>query len=777
MPSFTFKGFATGAEVALSALQAGNSVSGSVPTWDETGGGGNVADLSIQIIDQSSLVAPAVMVFRAVPGNGFQLSTAPAGTPYEPWRHEITYIWSVRNAPLSFERAPHLNMPDAWKNANVYYGPEAVIAFDGPGTYHIDLVAVDLFGTRGVASQENIVIGNADAAFPGGATIVVSDSSNFTGAPVGATPINLSTSSWADMNNAITARGDNDTRVLMKAGVDFRGTVPVGSRFDFSQTYSSQAALGSFGNGAKPIIPLCKESGNQSGSIFNVPRDNTQGGAKFYDIELRGGWQADRERGYVGGPPLWRDIQTDILFHRAKISGHVLVQSQNRAGDCYFIWSDGEVTNWQDMGIFGFASQSGTKRLAIIGSDIHQHEDARQGNNKNGQQNVHGPLRVEDNENLHLHVVDFFSRNGWSTGFGANVSADQPCIRINSEGTENAKTIGDRMVLEGGWQVLNITGQDAGNATPDMPGNHVFDKLLTIGTPETKVHIECKYGGTTVRNGLAIEFDVPKYSGGIQTGMYEFNSDDTLIASNRDTPIAAYSNTFISLISAANHTDLNSGAPADILGVFNSGEFSHYTVENLVSYMPNQGTPDTTTPVDITTPMAGGYQSVAAVTPRFKGLAESLLGRNVTGNGSNTLTVPYVSLPDKNGSATNQAFWQARVAAGSTLHQIVASGSRLYADLNEFTVSYGSSSATVQRTDGGVFENGANITVKLDQSDTLDAPNAAYATTGFTVPAATLLGAENATGGHIAPDAFDLGARAGRGLPQAPGGTAQKGAI
>lgn len=772
MPSFTFKGFTTGSEVALSALQAGNSVSGSVLTWDEAGGG-NVADLSIQIIDQSSLVAPAVMVFRAVPGAGFQLTTAPAGTPYEPWRHEITYIWRVRNSPLSFERAPHLNMPDTWKDASVYYGPEAVIVFDGPGVYHIDLVAVDRYGMRGVASYENITIGNADAAFSGGATIVVSDNSDFTGAPVGATPLNLSTGSWADVNNAINARGDNDTRVLMKAGVDFRGIVPVGSRFDFGQQYQSEMMLGSFGSGAKPIIPLCKEADNQSACLFNVPRDNTQGRLTVNDIDLRGGWQADKERGYVGGPLLWRDIQTDVLFHRTNLSGAVLLATQNRPGDCYFVWSDGEITNWQDMGIFGFANQGGSKRLAIIGSDFHQHEDARQGNNKAGTQNHHGPLRVEDNENLHLHVVDFFSRNGWSAGFG-QPSADQPCIRINSNGTANAKTIGDRMALEGGWQVLNITGQDAGDATPDMPGNHIFDKLLTIGTPETKTHIECKFGGVTVRNGLAIEFDVPKYSGGVG-GIYEIRSDDTLIASNRDTPVAVYNTTFVNFLTAANNQGLNSGAPGDILGVFETGEFTTFTSENNVNYMPNQTNPDIAIPIDVT-PMLGGYQG-STVTPRFKGLAESITHISTSGNGTDTLNIPYTSLIDKDGNATNQAFWQARAAAGSTLHQVRAGGARLYSDTGDLTVSYNASTATVQRLDGGVFDNGSNIVVKLDQSDTLDPLSSAYAINGFTVPAATLLGSNDITGDYVAADTFDLDPRAGSGLPQSPGGVAQKGAL
>ena len=774
MTSFTFKGFTNGALVSLLAEQGGVSDTQTVLTWNELGG--PLAGLDIQIIDQSSLLAPAAVVLRADPNlNDFQVTSAPGGTPYEPWRHEITYIWRVRGEPLSFERADHLNIPEIWKDANVYYGPEVVIVFDQAADYEIDLVAVDRYGNLGTASLEGdtrLQVQNADGAFSGAGTIAVSDNADFSQAPGGATQINLDTQSWSAVNSAIAARGNSNTRVLLKAGVDFRTLVTVGEQFNFSGVTSNEIAVGSFGNGAKPIFPLPKNVGtSQDDILFRLPRDNVAGGAKIYNIDMRGAWEADKERGYIGASPLWRDIRTDVLFHRARISGHNTLETPARPGDSYFIWSDGEVTNWADMGLYLRKHGGGLKRHAVIGSDIHQHENARQGVFKTGFQNQHGAIRCEDNDSLHLHVVDLFSRNGWSTGF-SSISADQPCLRVNSDGNQNAKTIGDRVAMEGGLQILKMAGQNPGTSTPDEPGNHIFDKLLTIGSPETTYHIECKMGGTTIRNGLAIEFNVPKYSGGIRTGMYDFQSDDTVIPSNNDTPVAVYNCTLVSLLSTANNRALSTSAPENVVGILDGGTFNNYDDANNITYMPNQNAVDVATPVDITTPLAG-------VTPRFKGTAESLQNIEVSGNGTNTLMVPYTILTDKNGNVTNQAFWQARAAAGGLYHQVRDNVTApLFSDLpNNLSVTYESNGAHIERLDGQVFPNGSNVRIKLDQSDTLDPLDATYDISGETVPTATLAGTSNASSTFITADDFNTLPRAGRGLPGAPSGSAQKGAV
>jgi hypothetical protein len=241
----------------------------------------------------------------------------------------------------------------------------------------------------------------------------------------------------------------------------------------------------------------------------------------------------------------------------------------------------------------------------------------------------------------------------------------------------------------------------------------------------------------------------------------------------------------VSLLSTTNQRVGNSSVQANVPGVFEGGDFTYFTNENNIEYMPNQDTPSATASIDLSTPLAGGYQGVSAVTPRFKGTGESIDEVSATGNGSDTLTIPYSALSDASGGATNQSYWQAREAAGSTMHQVLAAGyTFLYSDLGELDVSYNSNNVTVQRLDGQVFDNGVNVTLKLDQSDTLPALNPIHDTTSFTVPAITLTETANAGGAFIAPDVYitsdpfiTLGPRAASGLPGAPAGTPQKGAF
>ncbi len=708
------------------------------------------------------MVAPAAVFFGAVPGAGFKLSNPPVGTPYEPDKHEITYIWTVRNALLSFERAPHLNMPEAWKNANVYYGPEAAIVFNDAGTYDIDLWAVDRFGNVGQSSTQ-VLIANANARFSGNDTICYSET-DFNGAPSGGTQVR----SFAALQTAIANKSGSDIRILFRAGNDFRNAIT--SQIDVHK--NNITAFGSFGNGNKPVLPLMKQAASPAAALFGIPRD--EGETKVYDLDLRGGWQATRERGYQGASPIWRDTNTDVLFHRCRLSGHNALNSQNRAGDCFFVWSDGEVTNWQNFGLYGFVNRGGVKRFAIIGSDLHQHEDARQGmEGDRNLSNAHGPVRIEDNDNLYLHVVDMFTRNGWSPGSGG--TADQPCIRINSSGAANARTIADRCSFEGGYQIIKIRGQDVGTATPDVPGNHIFDKILTIGTPETQWHVDCTFGGCTFRNVYAFEANVPKYSQGIGQGMFVFGEDDTVIPSNLDTPVSIYSSTFVSLLSSTNQRAVNTSAQASIPGVFHVGNFNNFTAENNIEYMPNQNSPSIADPVDITTPITGGRFGAPVVTPRFKGSAESVAAIEVTGDGSSTLTLSYSQLVDPSGNATNQSYWQSREAAGSTMHFLLAPNyAFMHAELGEINVAFNASNVTVTNT-AGTFGNGARVYVKLDQSDKLPGANQTHDITGQTVPAAALLGAANAGGEFVATDRFDTSPRPGGDMPGAANGTPQMG--
>ncbi len=765
MPSFTFRGFSTGSVVALSAAQGANSASGSVQTW---GQGGSVGQVSIEIRDQSSSAAPAVTFFEAVPISGFNVGTAPAGTPYSPEWHEITYIWTVKSGPsLSFERAPFLNMPAAWKNANVYYGPQAAIVFDQPGTYDIELYAVDQFGNDGVTTR-TVTVTSADGWFQNNDTICFS-LSDFAGAPSGATQV----TSYSALTNAIGAKSGSDLRILFRAGDDFRGAIPA----QLPLGGLNITSIGSFGSGNKPIVPLFSPQVNPAEAFFGVAQDGNE--LKVSNLDMRGGWDAARERGNPAASPIWRDTNTSLLFHRCRLSGHNTLSSQNRAGDCFFVWSDGEVTDWQNFGLFGFASRGGVKRFAIIGSDVHQNSDARQGRQGDQQMsNAHGPLRHEglesgvspssgDRSHVYLHCYDAFSRGGWSPGAGG--TADQPATRLNSNGTENYWMNGDRCTFESGYRVLKISGQNEGGGTVDRAGNKVIDKVILIGTTESQWLVDCNQGGTTFRNCLGFTANVPMRSNGYLQGLFTFNPDDTLDPTNANTPVAAYGCTLVSLLSSANNRNFNGGAQANIPAIFESG-FNNTVFENNITYMPNQDSPETSVSLDTVTNLG--------VSPRYKGMAESIAPVAKTGDGSNVITLSYSELLDANGNPTSQAYWQAREAAGSTWHFVLSDWAFefLHADRGELTVSFNSSNVTVART-AGTWDPGEAVRIKLDQSDTLSAPDTSVQISTISIPTYEPSSTTAIAGGAVPADDILLSPR--RGFPKSGDtqGTATRGMI
>lgn len=769
MPSFSFRGFNTGAPVAISVTQGASEASGQVTTW----GQGNLGNLLITPQRTTSLVAPAGVYLEATNLSGFNTSTAPVGTDYDPEFHEITFIWTIRGAPLSFET--QLNLPSTWNNPNVAYGKEVFFAFSDAGTYDVDLWAVDRYGTTGVATHQ-IVNADADVVYAGADTICYSET-DFIGKPTGATEV----ASLSALNAAIAARGSGAIiRVLFRGGA----TIDIGGRIVCGTTAST--TFGSFGGGRATVLSPENTNNEDTWALISSPSAEQ----KFHDLNLLGGWDAVRERGVPADSPVWRDYARDTLFHRCKISGHDSLYTAAGAGDALFAVSDTEITNWRNFGIFGYADNGGDKYFGLSGCAIYQHVDAPQGSFDGNYgdrilSNAHGPIRLEEAKRVYMGVCDFFSRDGWSQALGG--TSDQPCVRHNSNGITGVFTVMDRCACEGGYQIIKMRGQD--RSTQDVPGNFVFDKLLTVGTPETQFHIECHFGGTTIRNWLAVETDVPKNSYGLSSPMGSFGIDaDEITAANQTSPVSIYSSTFLGFLTSANNR-AGSVEPGNenLFGVGNgyaiSGDadsgFQNFLDENNVEHFPNQNTPVLAeVAIDSTTPIVG-------FSPRFKGVLESLpayfatLASDVVHGG--TFTLPYSVLLDKDRNPTSQAYWLGR-DVDDTQHAIYVPGSGVsYAKNGDLTVSFGASFVTITNTSGTTWSGGGVYTLKLDHSSLKGTIDASHSVAAQVVPVARpqvgVGSAGRVTGGLVAEDAFDASPRPGRFIPGAPSGTPAKGAV
>lgn len=720
------------------------------------------------------LVAPAQIKLRAVPGAGFNIPSAPAGTDYDPQRHVITYISTVRGSPLAAPSHAPTNLLTAWKDPNVAYGQEPTFVFDQPGTYDIDLWAVDEDGNWGEATYQ-VVVQDADTYYAGALTICYSET-DFTGAPAGATQVG----SLSALNSALTAQAGNDVRVM------FRG----GEHFDFGTYISSGGvanwSITTFGDGGHASLQLARYFSDTSNDV--VAKPPTSGGEqKYYEIDLLGDWDASKETGADGQSPFWHQDVRDTLVHKCTISGHNTVFTPAKPADAttiIFTFSDTYITNWSNFGIFSYSyDQGGSRYYSVLDCAIHQNVDAAGGFlGDRSLSNAHGPWRLEDADNVYCARTSFYSRNGWSAGIP---TAAQPCIRWNSD--PGAGTVGyfDRCVMQGGYRIINVSPQDGGGGTAesqDKPTNVIFDKIITIGTADTEGHIWVQSGGTTVRNWFGYEPNIPKRGYGLEHGMFSLETDDpSPDADNLDTPVRLHSSTMISLLSSANNrytsTEADNENVEDISEDTTFGTFTDFTTENNIWHAPNQNAAVNASP-------APDLATASGVTCTHKGRKDSLgiyddtLGSTIADSG--VLSIPYSAFDDKDGTPTNQAYWQSLASPGSLRHTIIVAGvqGKMFSYLGDFSVSFANATnMEITNTSGQSWTSGSRIRMKPDHSEFQMAMDATFSSDGLAVPLARPLSADAWSSGRIAQDDLTATARDGSDIEGAPAGTPTRGAF
>ena len=705
MPSTTFKGFALGSAVAISAVQGANSASESVSTWGQAA----MANVDILTVAPGVVTAPAGIWFEAIGLSGFNVPGGPApGETYDPSFHEITYVWTVRNAPLPAHAAPQ-NMVTGWNDANTAYGKKVALHFTAPGTYIVDLWAVDRLGITGTAST-TFTVADADSLYPGTSTVCYSNApgENWAGEKPGC----QRATSFGALQSAIDS-ASGPLRILFKRGQEVLGHQTGRLLANASGEWMNH--IGTWGSGAKPIINCMKGTsvlhiGGPSNPITHFTVEN---------IDFRGGWNAATETGV----PSW----TPFNFVSSPTVCHYTVSQCNFDGldniwlgighqASTMVLADCVITNWRDYGFFihDSGNVSGT-RMAFVGTRIQQNVDAQNGapasvgNPKNGFYNMHGPIRYSDIQNFYIGNCDLFSRNGWSAL--GSTKADQPCIRANGDGRADRFFTMDRCVCEGGFKILAFEGQNG--TTAENPGNYLVDKALLIATGKTtSSFIAAEYGGVTVRNTIGVMPNVPAF--------HPSNSWPAAIQLGADAPgpgnlnaeMQFYGNTFVNLRDTGND-------PGDSWGTFSDGVgFNNVVSENNVLHGPLLDTPVTAgQTIDLATPVPG-------VSPRYKGVLYNEFGQEngtlgaTVANGS-SFTLPYPS-------GTSQSYWQA-IQGTDTQHTLILGGGFYYADLSEISVTYEPTVIRVTNTSGATWNSGSGWQLKLDRKSLKSAIPTTYA--------------------------------------------------
>lgn len=260
-----------------------------------TGSLGSSAITPSIVASRTSGVAPLLVHFDASGTTAASLTSYPF--------HELEYTWNFGDATAgswSYGVRAQFGLSTL---KNVDKGPIAAHVFETHGTFDV-VTGIRYDGTTATPITTTITVLNPDAVFAETATICISTSGNFTGAPSGA--LQVTTSSVATINSHIAP----GKRVLFCRGETWN----IGSSIIVDPAGVAGAGhLGAYGTGARP-----KFVSTASILAFNVSSTNAAGVEdwRITDIEHDGAnlIASDTASMYTD------HYHKHVLFHKVKVS-------------------------------------------------------------------------------------------------------------------------------------------------------------------------------------------------------------------------------------------------------------------------------------------------------------------------------------------------------------------------------------------------------------------------------------------------------------------------
>jgi len=651
MPVFKFRGFATGDLVDLSVTQETRSDSATVASWAEAQATPITATLSAL---RTSGTAPM--------GNIFSVDANSPAARVALSYHDIESVWSFDD-PGNFTALG--NSPTWGVDRNTAYGPRATHVHASPDTYTVTCTCHD--GENPARSEMiTVTVNDPNTVFSGSDTAVVSQASDFSGAPPGAAQFTSIAAARSHLSGRASAR------LLLRAGETFGGGIDISESGGSGRKYY----VGRFGAGERPIINI----GSDDGVRFNTGG----GGSTNFDelivtgLDIRGPYDPTTATASTTFPS-----GNGVSFFNASRSAHKTIWDCRITGTNLGVYADGGVNfttpqrlvyigntrieSWANYGVFsGDAGDWG-----LSGCTIAQPTGTINGRGQGQGYADHGPFRIS--RAFGVVVVsncDFVNMNSWS-GNDDN-RAMQSVFRWNTGNGEDGngdpvepELVMDRFRGEGGpFQLYNSVGNDTGGGPPSTknPAWVVADRVHHVLIDHPTDSPDLPLGGTTMRNAV---FVVPDSRAGWSTGLRQFLDSGGIGSNgpgNQDRRSEVYSCAFIDLrrdAYAGNRPLTNTNRPFDLGDI---GNFTGKFVGNNILHAPNMvdGAPaNDRTPLDTTVRYSLRYdgerwESPTVDTSRAPGNAPSASFAPLAGSSAIGGATGKVSLLDMDGNLRSE---------------------------------------------------------------------------------------------------------------------------
>lgn len=531
MPSFRFRGFTDASTVALTLGQGAQSADANL-VWAQAL---TTPSASFQIarfdgIPDSELVAPVALWFSPTNIEGFrgvddEPITEPAGDTnvYDPTAIEIFWSWDFGDG--GYEPLVDLNLPLQMRDVNRAYAKRPCHVFHAPGPKTVTLFGYDTKGNWGTATYvfgaggQSPEIADPDALFVG-REVYFSQEGIF---PPDSAPLNRCTSVSAVNSRLATlwnSGGVTFARLRLRRGEEY---VEInGDLGNFRNLY-----IDSYGDPADPPpkqIRLGTAAGGAPDGPFAIS-NGAVGSPRIIDQDWQGPYDATTETGRRTDALIRNSSRNGRrhLIHRVRISGASFYHD-NFSPDAFRVFSDVQITNWQDYGIF---INSGGERLslAILGGDMAQHVDALSGtdhgtanSNFANLTNRHGPIRVSSmTRDLYVACTSFFSRNGWSSRSGAGAGDTNPptlaqaCFRHGGSDSASWRNYAtwERCSFEAGAGGVHFVDLGAQEPSTAYVSNVLFESNIFVASRDTETLATGKGRGMSARNNYFFVPAVP----------------------------------------------------------------------------------------------------------------------------------------------------------------------------------------------------------------------------------------------------------------------------